>query len=262
MVLGALMLLAGRAEAQSSPWQTEERTTAGWVFTPGTSLGGIWDSGVRTESNPVVETLFQKWVGMANPRAELDYNGRHTHFNVGYSGSFEKYFSQELNWEQRGRLSARRTLNARLNLSGDAGYAAVPTSDRLLITNGAIPYIDVDSRWFDAGAGFTFRGGPRTTIQGSYRFEHVAVDRSATGLYGLLRDGYSHTPSLGFTREFTSRLSLGAQGEYRREFIGSSDGFEDRYDVRTANATFSYRWRAGMSIFGGAGASQLESLET
>ena len=261
MVLGVLAALAGHAEAQSSPWQAEERTTAGWVFTPGTSLGGFWDSGIQSDSNPVVETLVHKWVGVANPRAELDFNGRRTHFNVGYSGSLEKYFSEGLNWEHRGRLSVRRTLTSRLSMSGDATYAAVPTTDRLLITQGVVPYVDANSQWLQAGGGFSFRGGPRTTIHGDYRFEQVNVDQTLAGPFDLLRDGYSHAPSLGFTQDFTSRLSLGAQADYRREVVQIVEGFNELYDIRALNATFTYRWSQAMSISGSGGASQLENID-
>jgi hypothetical protein len=261
MALGALVLLGGQAQAQSSPWQAEERTTAGWVFTPGTALGGFWDSGVQRDSNPVVETLVHKWVGVANPRAELDFNGRRTHFNVGYSGSFEKNFSEGLHWEHRGRLSVRRTLSPRLSLSGNASYSAVPTTDRLLMTQGVVPYVDANSQWLNAGGGFTFRGGRRTMIYGDYRFEQVNVDRTLSAAFDLLRDGYSHAPSLGFTQDFTSRLSLGAQADYRREVVGIVEGFDELYDIRTINATFTYRWSQAMSISGSGGASQVESLD-
>src|SRR5687767_10378750 len=94
IALCVLGLTSSPAAAQSAPFSREVRSTAGWVFTPGGSLGGVWDSGIQTDSNPVVEALFQKWVLSANPRAELDFNGRRTRFNLGYSGAYERYYAE------------------------------------------------------------------------------------------------------------------------------------------------------------------------
>ena len=262
IALCLLGLTSGAADAQPSPFQRETRTTAGWVFTPGAAVGGLWDSGIQTESNQVVEALFQKWVVVANPHAELDFNGRRTHFNLGYSGSFEKYWTSSANWVQRSRAGVTHTVTSRFNVSGDMAYTSVPTTDRLQLVNGAVPYLPVDSHWIDAGAGFSFRGGPRTTIDGAYRFQRVTFDDDAgvTGSgFSQLRDGYTHSQSLGFMREFSTRLSLGATGQYRRDNIGE---VEYQFEVKTLTGQFSYRLNNSSSIFGGGGVSALESPGT
>src|SRR5678815_1008934 len=125
IAFGLLLLLCSRADAQSSPWQSEARTTAGWTFTPGAALGGSWDSGIQTGDVSAVDELFKSWVGIANPFAELDYNGRHSHVNFGYSGSFEKYWSHELRWEQRGKASVHRVLSPRVDVSANASYLSL-----------------------------------------------------------------------------------------------------------------------------------------
>src|SRR5919107_3705565 len=88
MTLAAYAVLLGRADAQTAPW-AGERLTPGWVFTPGVVLGGLWDSNVTVASagNP----HLREWVGLVNPRGELDFNGRRTHMNAGYSGALEAY---------------------------------------------------------------------------------------------------------------------------------------------------------------------------
>ena len=263
-ILIALCLLgvvSSSADAQPSPFQREARTTAGWVFTPGASVGALWDSGIQTDADPVVEALFQKWVVLANPHAELDFNGRRTHFNLGYSGSFEKYWTSSLNWVQSGRAGVTHTLTSRLNISGDTAYSVVPTTDRLQLVNGAVPYLPVNSRWIEAGGGFTFRASTRTTINGGYRFQSVTFDADTPTLGGFdqLRDGYTQSQSVGFMREFSTRLSLGASGQYRRDNIGE---VEYQFEVKTVSGDFSYRLNSSTSIFGGGGASSLESPNT
>jgi hypothetical protein len=69
IALCVLGLTSSSAHAQSSPFFQEVRTTAGWVFTPGGAVGGVWDSGVQTGGDSAAEDLVQKFVVLANPRA-------------------------------------------------------------------------------------------------------------------------------------------------------------------------------------------------
>jgi hypothetical protein len=263
LIAFTLLLWCSSASAQSSPWQLDERTTAGWTFTPGTALGGYWDSGLQPGGNPVVEGLFKKWIGLANPRAELDYNGRHSHVNFGYSGLLEKSWGTDLRWEQHSKFVARRTLTPHVDVSGDAYYSAVPTTDRLQLTDGVVPFAAVDSKWLSAGTSLRWRAGPRTHIFGTYRYQQVTLDdQSTSAVFPLrsLRDGQSQTPSLGFTRDLTSRLSTGATAEYRREHV-SERGLDlgADYDIRTLTGEFGYQWSPSMALTGGAGVSQLRT---
>ena len=260
-ILIALCLLgfvSSAADAQPSPFQRETRSTAGWVFTPGASIGGLWDSGIQTDTDSSVEALFQKGVVTANPYAELDFNGRRTHFNLGYSGSFEKYWTSNATWVQRSRAGVSQALSPRFDISGDMAYTSVPTTDRLQLVNGVVPYVPVDSRWVDAGGGFTFRAGPRTSINGVYRFQRVIFDdASETQGFGQLRDGSTHSQSLGFMREFSTRLSIGATAEHRLDNVGELD---QQFEIMTLTGQFSLRLDSSSSISGGGGASNLENV--
>ena len=253
IALCLLGFVSSVADAQPSSFQREARTSAGWTFTPGASVGGLWDSSIQTDANPV----FHKFVVLANPHAELDFNGKRTRFNLGYSGSFEKYWTSDAFWVQSSRAGVSHTVSPRFNISGDMAYTAVPTTDRLLLVGGVVPYVPVDSHWLDAGAGFTFRGGPRTTINGAYRFQRVTFDQPEIGGFSQLRDGYNHAQSLGFMREFSARLSVGATGEYRRDSVGEVD---QQFEVKTITGEFSLQLSTSSSISGGGGVSQLENV--
>jgi len=257
IALCLLGLVSSAADAQPSPFQSETRTSAGWTFTPGASVGGLWDSGLQTDPEAFGGALLQKFVVVANPHAELDFNGKRTHFNLGYSGSFEKYRASDAFWVQRGQAGVSQTLSPRFSISGNMGYSAVPTTDRLLLVGGVVPYVPVNSHWLDAGAGFTFRGGPRTTITGAYRFNLVTFEPPETGGFSQLRDGYNHAQSLGFMRQFSTKLSVGATGEYRRDNVGEVD---QQFAIKTVTGEFSLRLGTSSSIFGGGGVSQLENV--
>src|SRR5687767_5586934 len=125
----ALAMSLGSAQAQPAPWQPE-RLTPGRVFTPTAVLGGMWDSNVtvRNQGNPLV----QEWVGIVSPRGEVDFNGRRTRFNAGYSGTLEAYRDvSELNrYEQKARIYGRHQATPRLSAEVRTTYTASPTTDR------------------------------------------------------------------------------------------------------------------------------------
>src|SRR5690349_11091054 len=166
----ALLVLCGQADAQTSPWQREERTTAGWTFTPGTSAGVLRDSGLQFGSGPADGPLLEKWVGTASPQASLDYNGRLSHANFGYSGTLEKYWGAGMKWEQYARAGVRRTLSPHVNVSADFTFSRVPTTDRLESADtqpfalGVLPFANVDSQTITTSGNVSWRASARTNV--------------------------------------------------------------------------------------------------
>lgn len=267
LVIAAAVLTAtaGPATGQPLPFRLDDRVGAGWTLTPGASFGAAWDSGVQTGSHPVIEALFQKYVGRVSPHAEIDFIGRRTTFNAGYSGALDKYYGSSGSYEQHSRLSVSRVVTSRFSAAADAGYAAAPTTDRLMFDTAgsavdtALPFVEIDSSYVTAGGSFQFRASPRITLSGAYRYRDVNLDRDESlGDLELLRDGSAHAPSLQVTRAFTPRLSIGAGVEYRRELIGEGEDF----DVQTATGAFSYRLTSTTTLTGGGGASRLQILGT
>ena len=261
LIVGAM---CGRAQAQSMPVDVEERTAAGWTFTPGASLGGAWDSGINTASNPFVENVFQRWVGLVNPWADLNFTGRRGRFNAGYSGAFEKYWDSDLNWEQHSRVGAGRTFTRRFSGSADLSYSAAPTTDRLLLVEGTIPYIDIDSAWLNMGGALAYQLGRKTSVDLSYYFQRVTLDRPEGFVGpGTLHDGHSWAPALGVMHGLSERLAIGGRGELRREYVsGPPDQPDERFDVGSATGEFTYRLSPVTIINGGAGVTRLQILDT
>jgi hypothetical protein len=101
----------------------------------------------------------------------------------------------------------------------------------------------------------------------SYRFVRVAIDHPVeAGGFGTLRDGHSHSPSLGLMHSVTQRLAIGGRGELRREYIeGVGDpvieGTEESFNVGSVTGEFSYSLSPVTIINGGGGISQLEVVQ-
>src|SRR4051794_15466580 len=107
-MIAAAALLAGAtpAQAQPAPWEPEP-LTAGWTFVPALGIGGLWDSNSKLRSTG--DPQLRHWVGIVNPRGELNFNGQRSRFLFGYSGALEAYDTlRELTrYDQRGRLQAQ-----------------------------------------------------------------------------------------------------------------------------------------------------------
>jgi hypothetical protein len=243
---------AGIAQAQPAPWQPE-RLTPGWVFTPTMVLGGLWDSNVtvRNQGNPLV----QEWVGIVNPRGEIDYNGRRTRFNAGYSGALEAYRDvSELNrYEQKARLYTRHQATARLHTEARLSYTVSPTTDRLEL--GTVPFIDIGGRSFDAVGAVTLSTSPRTQVVGEYRFQRVDFDRDENReRVAILDGGYAHSPLVRVSHAATSRLSVGGEWQYRRATV--AEGARN-FDVQTALGQLGYQLAPHTTVSAAAGVAHL-----
>ena len=255
-MLCVLTLLAGRAGAQGLPWQGETRTTAGWVFTPGVAGGVAWDSGIQSDGNPVVDALFQKWVGRVNPRVQIDFNGRRSHLSAGYSGAVEKYRGSDSAYEQYSQFSASQTLSPRVSMSGSGTYNVAPTTDRLFVTDATVPLVESHSTWVDATGVVRWRAAEHTNVQGGYRFSRVTFDQDQSFQNEWLTEGHSHAPFLTILHTVSTRLTMGGSAEYRRENVENGQPF----DVQTATAQFAYRLSGDTTVTGGGGVSRLRLI--
>ena len=253
------MLAPGLAAAQPAPW-APERLTAGWVFTPSMVFGVLHDSNVTLRA--VNEPIQSEVVGLLNPRGELDFNGRHPHFNIGYSGALEAYRTlSELNrYEQHGRLEIRHETGPRLQLYSQATYARVPTTDRLDLGAGVLPYIGIGSDHLDASGGFRGQVSPRLKIDGAFSAQTIRFDRETPDdpdqFIRYLRNGHSFSPSLGAMYSVSPHVSVGANWSYRHAVVG--EGL-DVFDVQNTTAELSWQPAERTTLRGGAGASYLTS---
>src|SRR4051812_25419533 len=164
----ATLLSAHGTYAQPAPW-APERLTPGWVFTPSAVLGALHDSNVTLRA--VNEPINAQKVALGNPRGEIDFNGRKTHFNIGYSGALEAYqqFSELNRYEQHGRLELRQQALRHLQLFSTAGYSTVPTTDRLELGAGVLPFIGIGSSHADVSGGFLLTAAPPAPPAGRHQ---------------------------------------------------------------------------------------------
>lgn len=220
--LTTAILLLGAAVSAGAQQDTSElppERTPGWSFTPGITLGGVYDSNVglaapladtgRTQSDRLV---------LAQPFGELGFVSRRTDFSAGYQGYLRRYMDlNQLNgFDQRGHASLRRLATKRLTLVAGNDYADVPTTDELDL-NG-VPFSRTGSRRNAFSAGFDARLSKFTDLTVKYDNTWVKFDRVATFLTG----GWVNGALAELRRRLTPRLSLGA--EYGVRFANLNQG--------------------------------------
>jgi len=253
MLAAASLLVGGEAQAQPTPW-SPERFTAGWVFTPAMGLGGVWDSNVLVvqEGNPAT----QEMVGLVNPRAEIDFNGKRARFSAGYSGRLETYRSLDelTRYSQSGRVSSRYRLTPRLNVYNGQSFAQTPTTDDLEIAG--LPFMRVGTRRFDTSGGFDYALSQRATLAASYAFQWISFQRSEADA-AFLEGGHYHNPSVQTSYALTSRVRVGGIWEHSRAEL---DGGAETYIVNAAMG--EVEWKAGpdTSVRGAAGVAHLDAV--
>jgi hypothetical protein len=237
------------AAAQPAPWQPE-RITAGWVFTPAISFGGMWDSNpaVRNSVNEITSEL----VGLVNPRGEIDFNGRRAKFSAGYSGSLQTYRELDaLNrYDQRGRVLARYQMTPRLQFSARQQLTITPSTEQLEL--GGVPFTRVGSHMLDTRGGFIFGLTQRMRLTADYNFQWVDFDRSAAGVpdFSALRGGHSHSPMAELRYEVSRRMDVGAVWSYRHTAL---DGSERIFDSQDARGTVSFAIGPATTLRGSGG---------
>ena len=257
LIATALTLITSAAHAQPGPWQPD-RITEGWTVTPSMVVGMLWDSNVTVRQR--ADPNLSEWIGLINPRGEVDYNGRYTRFNAGWSGAFERYrrFDQLDALDQRARMSLKRSFSPRLSLDTRASYSHSPTTDRLEL--GTLPFISVGSTIGDVAGGMRLRLTRETSMTANYRFEDVSFDRSQQPEQAaFLNGGHSHTPSVSVTRTLSQHVTVGGEYEYQYAVL---EGIDNTFNIQNLLAQATYQFSKTTSFAGGAGASHLNVSQT
>lgn len=243
------------AQAQPAPWEAE-RLTAGWTFVPAVGFGGMWDSNstLRSTGDPQIS----QWVGVVNPRGELDFNGRRTRFVLGYSGSLEAYHTlQELTrYDQRGRVVLQHQASPRLQLRTRSGLSLSPTTERLELTG--LPFENVGSTLFDVRSGAEYALSRRATVSAEHEYQWIDFDRISLAA-GLLNGGQSHSGIGTFRYAFSGRFSGGGVYTYR---AAKTDGGHQNIRVQDAIAMGTLRVAENTTLEGGAGIARLQVVAT
>ena len=208
-VMAALLIgAAGSAAAQDTPSDFQTWRTPGWSFTPGVTIGGLWDSNVALTSAPAdtqrtqADKLF-----IVEPTAQLEFVSPRTELASGYRGYVRRYMDlRQLNgFDQRGFFSLRRLATRRLTFFLTDDYAQLPTTDQVQL-NG-VPFSRTGARTNGMSGGIEARLSKFTDLSVRYENTWVQFDRTDT----LLRGGWVNGVRSELSHHLTDSLAFGAE---------------------------------------------------
>jgi hypothetical protein len=210
----AAAICACVSPAGAQQWETAAWNTPGWTFTPGVSIGGLYDSNVALADAPAStsETAGDRLV-LVTPSGQLDFLSPRTAFSAGYRGHVRRYMdvSQLNGFDHTLNLSLRRLATKRLTFFFSDSYADVPTTDEVEL-NG-VPFSRTGTRTNSFTGGMTARLTKFTDLTVRYENTWVTFDREAAGVaQNFLLGGTVNGLRAEIGHRINERTTLG--GEY------------------------------------------------
>jgi hypothetical protein len=141
----------------------------------------------------------------------------------------------------------------------------VPTTDRLELEAGVLPFIGIGSAHAEASGGFTLQASQRTKIDGGISVQSIRFDREVSDdpdqFLRYLSNGHSLSPHIGAMYSISERVSIGGSASYRRAVVADGDLSEGDQIFNVRDLTAEVAWQAAerTSVRGGFGASHLTS---
>lgn len=211
---------AAPAAAQDAPAEFQSWRVPGWTFTPGVTIGALFDTNVAVappDSNgkTASDTLFQ-----LQPSGQLAYYSARTTFSSGYQGSLRRYFDLGSldGTDHRAYFSLRERMNRRVTIFANDNYSQVATTDQLELND--VPFLRTGARYNSAAAGVDARMTRSTDVLVRYEMSWVDFVRTDTALTGGIVNGLHGE----VTHRFGDRVSAG--GEYGVRLADLNQGTE------------------------------------
>ena len=225
----------------------------GWSLTPAMGVSQTWDDNVTLKGpgdNPVSDV-----VNVANPRAELNYNGPRGQLAARYDGAFLLYRSSTTlnSYEQHGSLAAKRKLSTRTVLFINGGASVAPTTELLQLT--AVPFVRAGARTEDARVGIESALSKRLSIVADVHGQQVVFDNKAP-FANLLLGGTSFGAGLVLRERLSEQTTLTADYDGLRANIGER---HDIFVVQNATAGLERQLTRTTRIFAAAGVARLDA---
>ena len=254
LLLATSLLAAAPLAAQSA--EGEAVPPPGWTFTPAVVVGWLWDSNVALVTEGFNQDIRADNLLIVTPSGSMDFQGKHTTFGAGYSGTVRRYRDvNELNsFDQRLRVGVSHRPTSRLMIFGRENFARLPTTEETEL-NG-VPFRRVGSRMNTGMAGVEYRLTKFSTLRAGYELVDVAFDRGQ-GLPFFVVGGRSHGITSEFSRRITERVALGALYEVRFAEIKTEGGDNQPLRFQEMGGSALYTLGPSTTLNAAAGISTL-----
>ncbi len=235
VLAATLAACASTARAQDQPTEFESWRLPGWSFTPGVTLGALYDSNVALAPPDVNKKTASDSLLAIEPFGQLEFNSSRTQFSTGYRGLLRRYtdLTGLDDSDHRGFFSLRSRMTRRVSLFVNDDYAQVATTDQLQL-NG-VPFQRSGGRYNDFAGGVEARLSRTVDLTSRFESTWVAFDnRQNVALIGGIVDG----ADTELSRRVTERVSIGAEYDFR---LATLDSGRENLLFNEYGGTFHYR---------------------
>ena len=156
-VLAICALGAAAPAAAQQPSEIQSWSIPGWTFTPGVTIGPMFDSNVAIagpdgNGNTASDTMLQM-----EPFGQLEFRSPRTTFSSAYRGTLHRYFDlSALNGtDHRAYVNWREQLTRRVLIFANDEFDQVATTDRLELND--LPFQRLGARHNTVGGGVEAR---------------------------------------------------------------------------------------------------------
>ena len=214
LVLVALVSVLAAAPAAQQPSEIQSWSIPGWTFTPGITIGTLFDTNVAIAGPDVNGDTASDTMLQMEPFGQLEFRSPRTTFSSGYRGSLHRYFDlSALNGnDHRAYVDLRERLTRRVLLFVTNDYQQVATTDRLELND--LPFQRLGARHNAATGGVEAR--LTKSLDLAVRYENGWVRFERTDPADPRTGGMVHGVRSDLTHRFTERLSFGGTYALRR----------------------------------------------
>jgi hypothetical protein len=225
--------LAAQQQAQVSEFDSWR--LPGWSFTPGVTIGALFDSNVAVAypPSPGQAPASDKLLNV-EPFGQLEFYGPRTMFSSGYHGTVRRYvvLNDLDGTDHSAFFSVRHMATRRVTIFTTENFLSVPTTDALQL-NG-VPFVRTGSRYNAFAGGLEARLSRTVDFDASYDNTWVNFDNKSV----LLTDGFVNGLHSNLSRRFTERSSLGGEYSVRRADLNQGTQL---LTYQEAGALYRYR---------------------
>lgn len=232
----SLLVCATAARAQDQPTgEFESLRLPGWSFTPGVTIGALYDSNVTLAAPDVNKHTPSDNLLAIQPYGQVEFYNSRTAFSTGYTGVLRRYmdFTQLDDSDNRGFFSLRREMTRRVTLFVLDNYAQVSTTDQLNLAG--VPFQRIGGQYNDFSGGVEARLSRTIDLASHFESTWVGFDHPQNV---VLIGGTVNGADTELSRRLNDRVSVG--GEYNLRFANLNSGTEDLV-FNEYGGTFHYR---------------------
>ncbi len=251
-LIGLLVVAPLAAQQQAQVSEFDSWRLPGWSFTPGVTIGALFDSNVAVAypPSPGQAPASDKLLNV-EPFGQLEFYSPRTMFSSGYHGTVRRYvvLNDLDGTDHSAFFSVRHMATRRLTVFTTENFLSVPTTDALQL-NG-VPFVRTGSRYNAFAGGLEARLSRTVDFDASYDNTWVNFDNKSV----LLTDGFVNGLHSSLSRRFTERSSFGGEYSVRRADLNQGTQL---LTYQEAGALYRYRTGPETTFEAAAGYAHLD----